>query len=153
MEENNTNFLTSKEALEELVKMANIAVQEKEVDPYAASTTSSNPRRAKIKELKLKIKEASEELTIVRKQEVVTDEDKEKRRKNIVEYVSVISGLEQELKLTIMNRNLSSAFEWKPTPMNRRQRRSFISQQAKLKKHARNRRAKSQDDATDSSGN
>lgn len=108
---------------------------EEKVEPMMVLPTPRVNRREKIKELKTNLKEASDKLTDLRKQQKEANkEDKLSFRKDITELVAVVNGLSDELKLTIMNRLSSSSFEWKPTGINRRQRRMLLNDKTRLKR-------------------
>lgn len=112
------------------------------------------PRKAKIRELKTNINSAREELTEHLKQyrefvdiyggmefdtedvfedelnKIKTERDRGFRNK-LTEYRAVIEALSTELDLTRRNKTLSTFFEFKPSPPNRRMRRDYARNYAR----------------------
>lgn len=88
---------------------------------------TADNRKEKIRELKQAIDDANVEMKVLKTQKAtaITDKLKSKNSKEVTKLTAVITGLENELKLTRDNRNSSSFFSWNPTGMNRRMKRQM----------------------------
>lgn len=98
-------------------------------------------RKAKIAELKQKIEEGNQlvkKVIDLWKAKETTEEKKKEYRRDMNELFSVIQGLQEELKLTKMNKYHSSAFKWTPSPPNRRYRKAMLINTRKWSKNERN---------------
>jgi hypothetical protein len=122
MKEFSSSEMLSPEELEQL-KKENEVIEDKPKEII---------RKEKIRELKEVIKMATEEYrAMVEKyrtdkiNETLTDETKKEYEQAIGTRGAVIEGLREELKMTRMNKNSSSFFEWHPSAPNRRTRRLF----------------------------
>jgi len=116
----------------------NISLASSEFNPELAKQEarkfSKDPRKAKIQRLKLEIKAAQDNVASalsnlnLEEEMKLTPEEQEIKKKSFKEMLEVnkvtIKSLQEELKLTRMNKNSSPFFEWLPTLANRRMRRA-----------------------------
>lgn len=100
---------------------------------------TKDPRKEKITELKQSIKDATAELEQAREafkavnnENPQTDEERTdynlrraNKLKELTDLSTVLHALGEELTITRMNKNMSTSFDWQPSPMNRRARRAM----------------------------
>jgi len=85
-------------------------------------------RAVKLKELQLAISAALQEIKELKEKmatPALSEEERKKLQTDFRELMAVVNGLAEERKVTKMNKNNSRYFEWHPTGLNRRQRRTL----------------------------
>lgn len=97
--------------------------------------------KAKLRELKTNIALARQEMLVVNSQllkglktpqEEYNEEEVKKLQTDLAQRIAIISALEEEFKLTKMNKNMSSSFEWHPAPGPNRKARRVMARQKRL---------------------